>query len=161
MNTTLLTLPVRHKRDVVLLRKRTRQIARLVGLGLRDQVILCCAVFETASQALPDVGRIEVAFELGDRTLEVRFQPAPQGSLPASRFLDRFPCLEKPLPEALPASRDDLPWMIRQIALRTALDPFEELQQQNQEMLNLLLEMRLIEEGSGQPAAAPRSATAA
>ena len=68
MNTPLLRIQIRRDQDVVLARRRTRQIAAHLGLDLHDQVRLATAVSEIARNAVQYGGGGWVQFELDSAT---------------------------------------------------------------------------------------------
>ncbi len=68
MNTPLLRIQIRRDQDVVLARRRTRQIAEHLGLDLHDQVRLATAVSEVARNAVQYGGGGWVGFELDSST---------------------------------------------------------------------------------------------
>jgi hypothetical protein len=149
MNTSLFTLPVRRKRDIILARQRARQIARLLGLDPRGQATLACGVFEMTCRALSEPGRVVVEFTVDEHALHVRFRrSAGEDSLPLHR-------LETPLPNSLAISREDVAWIIQQLHQAGPVNCFEEMREQNHELLRTLVEMQRTEadlvEAAGQP----------
>ena len=68
MNTPLLRVQIKRDQDVVLARRRTRQIAAHLGLDLHDQVRLATAVSEIARNAVQYGGGGWVQFELDSST---------------------------------------------------------------------------------------------
>jgi hypothetical protein len=147
MNAPLLSLRLRRKRDVVLARQRARHLAALVGLGPRDQAALACGVFETAWRALQEFGRVKVEFALGDAAVRVSVLPhagkSPEGD--ETPQAGKPTCLERALPERLPAGREDLAWSFRQAAALAPLDCYEEMRLQNLELLQALADLHRAE----------------
>ncbi len=77
MNTPLLRIRLRRGEDVVLARRRTRQISEHLGLDRREQVRLATAVSEIARNAVEYAGGGWVQFELvtdGESLLVVRIE---------------------------------------------------------------------------------------
>ena len=70
MNHSLLTIEIRYEQDVVLARRRARQVADMLGLDRQDQIRLATAVSEIARNAFQYAGGGTVRFEL-------RCEPAP------------------------------------------------------------------------------------
>src|SRR5262245_36598512 len=68
MSSALLTLALRHERDVVLARQRARQLGGLLGFDVQDQTRLSTAVSEIARNALVYAGRGTVEFTLEGST---------------------------------------------------------------------------------------------
>src|SRR5438093_12557567 len=93
MKHNLLSLLVRGKRDLILLRQRTRQIAALLGYSAQDQVCLAAAVFDLACQIHRRRGRTTWNFSLENRHLHIC--PGADGSEYARLRI------EKPMPETL------------------------------------------------------------
>src|SRR6516164_9173228 len=71
MITTLLTLPVRGKRDIVVARQRARQIAGLLGYPRREQVVLSAMVFDLARRSFEAVRSGQLQFQVEDHRLHV------------------------------------------------------------------------------------------
>ena len=57
MGTSLLTLILRSKRDILLARQRARQVAGLLGYKPRDQAVIAAAVFEISWDAFKQGGK--------------------------------------------------------------------------------------------------------
>ena len=59
-----------------------------------------------------------------------------------------LPGVQLPLPEGKPAvDREDIPWLIEQVAGQATFSLFDEIHHQNQEMLRILEEMRNASQG--------------
>ncbi|MEO8164929.1 MAG: ATP-binding protein, partial [Betaproteobacteria bacterium] len=68
MSVRLLTVAIRDEQDVVGARRRARQISRLLGFALPDQVRIATAVSEIARNAFRYAGGGNVEFDIeGDR----------------------------------------------------------------------------------------------
>src|SRR5437879_1710758 len=103
MNTPILTLPLRSKRDVVLSRQYARQIAALLGFDPQEQMWIAAAAFEIAQQNYNRKRPRSIRFQLANRSLEVI--PDPGDGRFARRTILRFVPqstlrLSVPLPEA-------------------------------------------------------------
>jgi hypothetical protein len=132
MHTDLLLIQVRCKRDALLARRQARQVARLLGFDPGGQACVAALVFELAAQALTQAATVRLRFEVEQGRLLV----SPEGDGPPLR-------VEKPLPPRDPAvPAEDLSFVVRELAKRTAVNLFEEVQKQNQELLRTLLELR-------------------
>jgi hypothetical protein len=131
-HTPLLLLRIRRKRDALLARGQARRVAALLGFDPREQACIGGLVFELARQALDQTASVRLGFAVERGRLVV----SPVGDGPRLR-------VEKPLPPRDPALADeDLAFVVRELALRTPANVFEEVQKQNQELLRTLLELR-------------------
>jgi hypothetical protein len=132
MHTHLLLIQIRCKRDALLARRQARQVASLLGFNPAEQACTAALVFELATQALTQAASVRLRFAVAQDRLLV----CPEGDGPALR-------VEKPLPPRDPAvPAEDLSFVVRELAKRTAVNLFEEVQKQNQELLRTLLELR-------------------
>jgi len=86
--TRLLTVEIRHERDVVLARQRTRQIAALFGFDAQDQVRLATAVSEVARNAVEYGGGGRAEFTADGRSLWVSVQDHGPGIADLAAVLD-------------------------------------------------------------------------
>jgi signal transduction histidine kinase/CheY-like chemotaxis protein len=86
MTTRLLTIEIRHERDVVFARQRTRQLGGLLGFDSQDQVRLATAVSEIARNAFLYAGGGRAEFAVDGRTLRVTVRDQGPGiaNLPAT-----------------------------------------------------------------------------
>ena len=135
MGAPLHTLALRGKRDVVLARQRARQIAGLLGFSTSEQTCIAAVVFEIACTAYQAGGRSALHFRADDGVFRV--VPVCARSAGAALWL------EKPLPADGPAlAHDDLEWAVRELARFSRLKLFEEIRQQNQELLHAVRELR-------------------
>ena len=74
MNARLLILPLAAETDIVLVRKRARRLAELVGFEPQDQTRITTAVSEIARNALEYAGGGRVEFRLGGEAATQRFE---------------------------------------------------------------------------------------
>jgi hypothetical protein len=128
MTTPLYTLKLGSRRDIVLARQRARQIAGLLGFPPAEQTCIAAAVFEIARTAYEATGSSTLCFQADDGVFRVFPSRRPAGG-----------CLrlEKSLPADAPAlAREDLEWAVRELARFSRLNLFEEIRQQNQELLH-------------------------
>lgn len=155
MKTPLLTLRIQSQRDVVLARQRARQIAGLLSFSPRCQTALGAAVFELALHVARRGGSLQ--FELRDDALHViphlTTGAASGHGRETRRWTNRLPAREgrenapplrlvEPLPDqARSPAREDLSWLIAQLTRHTPLSLFEEICQQNRELLRALQEL--------------------
>jgi signal transduction histidine kinase/CheY-like chemotaxis protein len=170
----ILTLDIRFEHDVVLARQRARQIAGLLGFDAQDQTRLATAVSEIARNAFNYAGEGKVEFLVEGRvppqTFLIRISDEGPGiaDLPAileggkglgiisaRRLMDRFHIesapgkgttvlLGKTLLPGAPAG--DLARIAIELARLAPLSPFEDIQQQNQELLRTLGELHKRQE---------------
>src|SRR5262249_42106008 len=143
MKQFLLSLPVHGKKDLVLVRQRTRQLAALLGYGTQDQALLAAGVFDLACQMNRRHLRATWQFVVEDGYL--RICPA-DGTARAH--------IEKRLPENTGLSDEDIVWVAGEMCRLAPLDVFGELQRLNQEFLRVLLQTRSVsKQGSRRSAA--------
>jgi hypothetical protein len=145
MQTSLCVLPLRRRRDVLLARQRARQVASLLGIDAREQTLLAAAVFEMGNHAVHQFGKAEIRFLLDGDHLQI--STAAVGSTAMWRTLwaeqDSLVCIRRELPPAsLSVDREDLPWLLEELAKVTPAKLFDEVQQQNQELLRTLHELQ-------------------
>jgi hypothetical protein len=135
MNLPILTLALRRKRDLLLARQQARQVARLLGFNSREQIHIAATVFEIARNTLQHTRRGSLHFRVVNQLLQV----CPTGAGSTLR-------LEKPLPnESAAVAREDLSWLLPELARLTPLNLFEEMWNQNQELLRLLRDVRELQ----------------
>jgi hypothetical protein len=132
MITHLLCLEVRRRRDLLIARRRGRQVAGLLGFEAREQACIAAAVFEIGRDVLGS-GRGTLKFQVDEAVLKV---------IP-SRGRIR---LEKPLPGKSLLSREDLVWAVRELARCTGFNLMEEVRFQNQELLHALRDLQACQE---------------
>jgi hypothetical protein len=131
MRTSLLSLNLRGRRDLMRARWRARQIAGLLGFDFLAQAEIAALVFEIARRTYGRQGRSVLRFQLAGDWLHV----FPRGGRDrADRLVRALP------PQALAPAREDVPWLIRELGRLTPLNLFEEFRRQNQELLGALNE---------------------
>lgn len=143
MKQILLSLQVDGKKDLVLLRQRTRQLAALLGFPAEDQAILATVVFDRACRVYRKRRRTSWIFWVEDRQIRI---------LPSVPLLPDVE-IHKRLPEKSLLSSVDIQWVMQQICRLTPVDIFGEIQKLNQDMLQALLNAREIPAESIRPAA--------
>jgi hypothetical protein len=137
----LCQLSVERKRDVIVARQRARQVAALLGFEIPEQTRIASAVFELARQALEQVGRARLDFEVADGQLHVR--PHGDEAWPAGVPLWH---LELPLPQgAALVADDDLPWVASKLMEEAPANVFDEFVHLQHELLRALLELQRSE----------------
>src|SRR5262249_47178416 len=154
---SLLTLSLRNKRDVLLARQRARQIAGLLGFDPPARLAIAARAFEIAWTSHRQGDGQAIVFQIEDQVLTV-FNSCPSehsikspsewpkhdpsGVERLMKRLSRLPPtppllrLEIALPSPV-LSVDDAVWATRQLSRQTPLNLFEEIHQQNLEMLRL------------------------
>jgi hypothetical protein len=117
MTTSLLTVRVRTGRDALILRQRARQLAGLLGFDEDQRGAVAATVFEMVCQ-----GRVRgvIRFCLRGDALQV------------GRLLFSLPD-----PSATPP-REDIPWLIEVLDRLTPFKLFEEIKQQNRDLLRAI-----------------------
>jgi signal transduction histidine kinase/CheY-like chemotaxis protein len=183
MSLSILTTQLSFEHDVVLVRQRARQVAKLLGFEAQDQTRIATAVSEIARNALNYGGGGKIEFELSGKTppqlmvirisdrgrgipnlqeiLDGRYQSRTGmglGIRGARRLMDQFKIESEPgagtmvlLKKLLPATADlvsqqRLSEISTELARLRPQDPLGEIQQQNQELLSTLDELRKRQE---------------
>jgi hypothetical protein len=157
MAQSLLTFPVRKRKDLVVLRQRSRQIAAMLGYVAEDQAAIAAAAFAIVNQTFHQQGTCTVYFQIADSVFEVfPVTDTPTGLhgtgaigsriTPSAFEAERHPAplrLEKPLPLREPPLADaDLTFVAQDLNRLTPPDLFAEIERQNQELLQVLMELR-------------------
>jgi len=170
MSQRILTVAIESDTDVVLVRQRARQVSALLGFAKQDQVRIATAVSEVARAAYASGGGARAAFVLADghtrQQLEVTVhaQQAAAGSeaaamadtalVTAHRLMDgcdhdasgsagAFAVrMRKALPPQVPISPVKLAQISAELASTPAGTSYEEVRQQNQELVETLAELR-------------------
>lgn len=158
MAITLLALSVRCKRDILLARQRARQIAGLLGFDPVARLEIAARAFEIAWTAHRQGDGQTIIFQIEDQVLRVfspnlgarrkesQRQPRRLDPCGVERLMNRLRRaspestilrLETPLPSPI-LSLEDLAWAVQELSRQTPLNVFEEIRQQNLEMLRLL-----------------------
>ena len=183
MSLSILTTQLSFEHDVVLVRQRARQVAKLLGFDAQDQTRIATAVSEIARNALNYGGGGKIEFEVNGKTapqlmvirisdrgrgipnlqeiLEGRYQSRTGmglGIVGARRLMDQFQIESAPdagttvlLKKLLPAtaelvSQQRLSEISTELTRLRPQDPMAEIQQQNQELLRTLDELRKRQE---------------
>jgi signal transduction histidine kinase len=168
MSQRILTVALESDKDVVLVRQRARQVSSLLGFTKQDQVRIATAVSEVARAACHDGISARAAFVLSDlhdrQQLEVAVSavraapPHSEGAVladaalvTAHRLMDAcvlegggtpFIRMCKSLPPQQPVSPTRLAQIGAQLATTPIGNSFEEVQQQNRELVETLAELR-------------------
>jgi hypothetical protein len=135
--TTLLHLKLNRRPALVLARQRSRQVARLLGFDAADQARIAAAVFHLAAHAFQHAASREIVFQLAGGALHVYpvcGKKKPAGAEPPLR-------LERRLPRELAMPPEDVAWVVQELARITPANLFEEIRQQNQELLHAFQEL--------------------
>lgn len=178
MTYPILTVEIRFDEDIVLARQRARQIAELLGFDVGEQTRIATAVSEVARNAFKDAGKGKVEFLIKEqspqllliaRISEIKSSIGDgqynstygMGLVGAQRLMDDVQVeslpgrgtavqLIKQFPKHAPLlTLPQLDRIVTQL-LHLPKDPFREIQQQNQELLQTLAELRLRQEELGQ-----------
>src|SRR5207245_1268936 len=128
MSISLLNIAVRHNKDVLLARLRARQVVRLLGLRESEQVRIAALVFEIARQGIQEQESIELTFRIEEGALEVLVTEDQERAGPVR--------LQEPIvgrdPKLTP---EDMVWLLEHMVESTPRSLFDEVQQQNQDLL--------------------------
>jgi hypothetical protein len=136
------TLPVRGKKDVLRARQRARQIAALLHFPPLEQACIAAGTFAVSCRALGRLGRFRLCFQIEANQLNVFARPSGRNrTLSRARSEEGVLLrLAKSLPQGQPVDEADLAWLVRNTE-GPALELFEEVIRQNQEVLSLLHEL--------------------
>jgi hypothetical protein len=127
MNGSLLTLRLKRKSDLLRARMMVRQAAALLGFHAQDQICLAAAAFDLACQGHKATRRASMQLDVQDDCLLIVCSDSLR--------------LSKTLPATAAVPRDDVPWMLKQLAELAPCDLFEEVRKVNQELLQTMLEL--------------------
>ena len=139
MGQTLLSLPLRNKRDAMVARQRTRQLTGLLGYDIHDQAGIAAGVFAVAWQILSLQSPVQLSFLLDNGLLKVLAEA--RRKLPGSRPAEPNPrvlCLERPLPARAKMGAEDIAWAVDRLDQVTPAHMYDEVYRLNQELLAAL-----------------------
>jgi len=168
MSQRILTVALESDKDVVLVRQRARQVSSLLGFAKQDQVRIATAVSEVARGACHDGISARAVFVLSDlhdrQQLEVAVSavraaaPHSEGAalldaalVTAHRLMEDCALeggaapvirMHKSLPPQQPVSAARLAQITTELATTPIGNSFEEVQQQNRELVETLAELR-------------------
>ncbi|WP_229445188.1 sensor histidine kinase [Massilia sp. Leaf139] len=168
MSQRILNVALEGDTDVVLVRQRARQVSKLLGFAKQDQVRIATAVSEVARAACHGGCNARAVFVLADgharQQLEVTVSAGgveaagseaaaivDQALVTAHRLMDG--CvrdegagfavrMRKALPPQAPVSPTLLAQIATELAATPASNSYEEMQQQNRELVETLAELR-------------------
>jgi signal transduction histidine kinase/CheY-like chemotaxis protein len=172
VSVSILSLGIQHGHDVVLARRRTRQIAAMLGFETMDQTRIATAVSEIARDVFQQSGGSRVEFLLEENPTPQTFVARVRsrghetikhgeretGIESARRIMDQVEvaacsgpgamiCLKKALPARAPRlTARQLTEVTFRLAVHRPEDLVEEMQQQNQELLLTLEELQKRQE---------------
>ncbi|MFB2975449.1 ATP-binding protein [Microseira sp. BLCC-F43] len=169
----ILTVEIRFDQDIVLARQRARQIANLLGFDIQEQTRIATAVSEVARNAFQYAGKGKVEFLIEGQSPQVfvtRISDSGEGIanlqtnshngmglVGARRLMDEVLVesssgrgtgvqLIKQFPKnGTSLTKAQLNQIVAQLT-RLPKDPFAEIQQQNQELLQTLAELQKRQE---------------
>jgi hypothetical protein len=139
MANSLFTLVLKGKRDLLRARQLVRRAVDLLGFDGTDQMCVAAAAFNLACQAQAVTGRAQFCCEIVDDCLNIVGKPVVrrrQSSGPMEQSAFR---IVKKLPAGAAMPREDVAWMLKQLAELAPVDLFDEMIKVNQELLQLLL----------------------
>lgn len=166
----LLNLLLQNEGDVVLARRRSRQIALLLGFDLHDQTRISTAVSELCRSAVMQGGRGRLTFAIDDTDSPFSFVivvtnkgnalpahadmltlPQNRDLLGASKLVDQFEIqgletgttitMRKNMAPRLPFSGNEIDQIAESLTKIAAVSVIDEVHQQNQEVLLALEEL--------------------
>lgn len=170
----ILTLTVRSELDLVLARKRARQVSLLLGFDAADQTRISTAVSEIARNAFVHAGGGKLEFAIQDSKLPYTFLVKMSDSGPgienieevldarqphsglrgATKLVDKFTvdstssgtivALEKRFAPRLPFTGKELDDIANSLTKLISANPTDEVYQQNQELLQALEQLSAV-----------------
>lgn len=170
----MLSLMIRAESDVVLARKRARQVALLLGFDAADQTRISTAVSEIVRNAFVHAGGGKLEFRIQDSTLPYTFvtimvdqgpgishlDEVLEGRQPyfglkgATKLVDRFHIdstskgttvrLEKKMAPRVPFTGSELDGIANSLTKLISANPADEVYQQNQELLLALEQLSAV-----------------
>jgi hypothetical protein len=135
MGQPLLSLPLRNKRDSLIARQRTRQLAGLLGYDLHEQAGIAAGVFAVAWQIQSLRSPVQLCFHLEDDTLRIVARAPRQRTADQTDSGDGVLCLERPVPARMKMGSEDLAWALNKLDQITPAHMYEEVYRLNQELL--------------------------
>jgi len=169
VNQRILAVAIESDKDVVLVRQRARQVSMLLGFAKQDQVRIATAVSEVARAACHGGISARAVFVLDDEherqqldvTVSAVRAPAPYSEgaaladaalVTAHRLMESCVAderaaapaihMRKPLPQQAPVGAQRLAQIAAELAATPTGSSFEEVQQQNRELVETLAELR-------------------
>jgi len=152
MANSLLTVPIKGNRDLLRARQLVRRAADLLGFNCTDQMCLAAAAFDLACQAHAVTGRAQFSCEIVDNCLNVNCIPLARRRQPSGATKEPGAKIVKQLPAGAGSPREDVAWMLQQLANLAPVDLFDEMKKVNQELLQLLLETTKGRDGRAEQA---------
>ncbi|MBK9773974.1 MAG: hypothetical protein IPP57_24675 [Candidatus Obscuribacter sp.] len=157
----LLNLLLQNEGDVVLARRRSRQIALLLGFDLHDQTRISTAVSEICRSAIMQGSRGRLTFAIDDTDTPFSFVivvtnkdnalPENRDLLGASKLVDQFDIqgletgttitIRKHMAPRLPFTGNEIEQISESLTKIAAVSVIDEVHQQNQEVLLALEEL--------------------
>ncbi len=128
-----LTLTVRGKREVLVLRQKARWIAQLLRFAPLEQTCIAAGAFAVACQAQGELGKARICFQIEQGQLHIFVQESTQEK-PLLRLV-------KPLPPERGLAEVDIAWVVGSLD-HAGGTMFDEIVKQNQEVLSLLHELQ-------------------
>ena len=139
MTHALFSLSLRSKRDAIIARQRTRQLAGLLGYDAPEQVRIAAGVFAAAWRIRSLRCPVELYFQVEDGVLRVTAQAHRSlGGDPGSESSRSEVCLERSLPARSKVGPEDLAWAIDKLDQITPAQLYEEVYVLNQELLSTM-----------------------
>lgn len=131
-----LSMPVRGRRDALLVRHHARQVAHLLQFDAQEEACIAAGAFLIACQALERREHAQVHFKIDQNRLHVYAHTGASESPVDAKESDAFFRLAKPLPQGRTLEDSDIGWLVEKIQPSTGV--FGEIVKQNQEVLALL-----------------------
>ena len=136
VNTPVFTHRLRRRRDLLAVRQRARQTAGLLGFSATEQHRIAAAVFEVACGVFGTVRHVSIQFAIEGQTLRVCPVVPDAGKAGQFQKVGKSLRLERALsPKGASIAPEDLAWALHELARLTPLDVFEEIVEQNRELL--------------------------
>jgi hypothetical protein len=151
--TPFLIVALDGKKDVLVLRRKARLVARLLSFAPRDVACIAAGSFLVGWQALRQRGRSTIGFAIEAQQLHV-FVVSSQVSGASLRLSKRLPSIRK-------FAEQDVAWLVESLSVLRPGNLFEEVEAQNEEVLILLRELQARGDGEVAPVEKPGDPSAA
>lgn len=157
----ILPIRIRNRRDLLQARQMVRQLTGMLGFDSAMQAKIACATFEVLCQDWQNNKPIKLILAIADQHFLVTTAPLLKAKPTQAADHPPTPRLKIPLPDDHSDNVSEAFWLVKQMRRKGTLDLFEEIHQQNQDMLRLLLKVKQLEEGGPLPIPPKSSASSA
>lgn len=133
-----------NKKQLIQIQARTRRLCRMLGMAPLEQAKVVSVLFELTFKQLGQFGQVLVDVEITDEDLKVRCRPPEWFESPKenSNSLSQFAMSLPPDPERL--ASEDIVWTLHQLQSMDKVSVFEEIRQQNNDLMRAILEVEKL-----------------